>query len=53
MTKEEKKKLKPTSKIIVSVVRKNNKIHNKVAKQVVGVFKRKGFGMNYFNKKDN
>lgn len=53
LTKEERKKLKPTSTPIITVTKKNNKIHNRVAKEVTGVFKRKCFGINYFNKKEN
>ena len=53
LTKEEKKSLKPTSTMITPSTKTNNHIHNRVAKHVTGVFKRKGFGLNYFNKKDS
>ena len=53
MTKEEKKKLKPTSSVLIPMTKTSNKVNKRVAKKVVGIFKRKGFGMNYFNKKDN
>lgn len=53
LTKEEKKNLKAKSVMITPSTKTNNHIHNRVAKNITGVFKRKGFGLNYFNKKDN
>lgn len=53
MTKEEKKKLKPASIMVKPAKKTKNNVTNRVAKSILGIFKRKGFGMNYFNKKEN